>query len=1227
MRSIWFSNSIRLTVKSSITSTVCRFGLAMGVAVIAPVLVLHGTKMQAQQVTGSISGTITDSSGATVKGAQVVLTNTDLGQDVVTLTTDSAGFFTGRSLPLGNYTVKVTATGFQTDSVTNLPLHVNDTLTINRKLVIGSSDQQVSVMANQLQLNFENAMVSGLITGTQVKELVLNNRNYEQLLALQPGVSYGGISDQLYIGNSLPGGTTAVVSFSVSGGRNSSNNWTIDGTTNVDRGSNQTLLSYPSVDAIREFRTLRNTYTAEFGGGASGQINVVTRSGTNAFHGTVYDFFRNDVLNANTIASKQATLPANFTPRAPLRYNDFGGTVGGPIWKDKAFFFFSGEYRRVINYTGTTQTGVPTALERQGIFPSPVCTSVAIASSTTATCAATGQTVTQISPTAAAYLKDVFSVDGSKVPLPFATATDPTGHTLVANQRSVYNENQEIARIDYNLTPKLLLSARMIYDEIPTLEPGGAFTSTSSLPGTGTTVNESRTNSPGHNYLGRATYTATPTLVLEGGYAYSFGGINSIPTGYLSKTRSTDINPTLPYVTTLGINPILSMTGSTGLTSSGIYNVSSTDHNVFVQATKIVRQHTLIFGATYHRYAKSENATVSNAGTFGFTNVLAPAGSAAAGAQSYLQSFASFLSGYAATYTQASAALTPALHSNMLEAFFQDNWKATPRLTLNAGVRYSYFGQPTDSNGLLDNFDPSQYSDAKAVTLDTAGQICLTTASTCAGGAIPNGSADLITLGNGQRAYVNGIIINSGSAFGHTSPYGANIAKTHNLNFGPRLGFAFDTFGNQKTVLRGGFGIAFDTTLFGTYEQNSFANPPFVQTSSYTNVRFDNPAGSTVSTSNTPSPAAVRATATDFKTPYTQHWSFGFQQQMKWDTVLTVDYVGEHAVHLIGIIDINQVTPGAYTQAPLNINPITTTTTATTITRAPAFTSTASELVLNRIRPYKGYNAINTVANLFGSNYNSLQAQLQKRFKHDSLAEVNYTYSKALTDNQTDRSTAVQDRTNIRGEYGRSQLDRRHILTADFVYAIPFFYEQKGLVGRALGGWELSGVVAVNSGLPFTPSVTNQDPGGIGFLGASSAGGRPDQLSNPGVGTGLKTVAKWFNPAAFSTVPLGTVRAGNTPRGAINGPGFQRIDLGVFRNFRIAGSDDHRVTLQFRAEAFNLINHNNPASLNVAAYTGSATTTTIATGVTVGPVQNTLFGVVNAWRDPRIMQIAVKINY
>ena len=291
-------------------------------------LIVGSVLARAQEVSGSISGTVVDANGASVNGAVVTVTNTDQAHVERIVHTDKAGFYTATSLPLGNYSVTIAMKGFKTASVTGLVVNSTDALKVDQKLVVGAATETVNIVANEATLNLENSNSSGLITGTQIRELVLNNRNYEQLLTLQPGVAYGGTGDQLYIGASLPSGTSAQVAFSINGQRSTANNWTIDGADNVDRGANLTLLAYPSVDAISEVQTLRGTYEAEYGRSASGQVNVVTRSGTTAFHGGAYEFFRNNVFNANNYFNK---LSSPFTPRPVLRYNDFGFTLGGPV--------------------------------------------------------------------------------------------------------------------------------------------------------------------------------------------------------------------------------------------------------------------------------------------------------------------------------------------------------------------------------------------------------------------------------------------------------------------------------------------------------------------------------------------------------------------------------------------------------------------------------------------------------------------------------------------------------------------------------------------------------------------------------------------------------------------------------------------------------------------------------------------------------------------------------
>jgi len=342
------------------------------------VLLMTGSVLaRAQEVSGNISGTVVDPAGAAVSGATVTLTNTDRTYVERTVTTNRAGYYAAPALPLGTYSVTVAMKGFKTTTETGLVLHASDELKVDKKLVVGAPTETVTIVADQAQLNLENGQSEGLINGTQIKELVLNNRNYEQLLGLQPGVSYGSaVNDQLYIGASLPSGTSAAVNFSVNGDRPTANNWTIDGADNVDRGANLTLLAYPSVDAIAEVQTLKGSYEAEYGRSASALINVVTASGTNDFHGGAYEFFRNNIFNANNYFNK---LTTPHTPVPILRYNDFGFKVGGPVviphlynGKDKTFFYYSQEFRRVINTLAARRPMCRPRRNAMATLPTPI---------------------------------------------------------------------------------------------------------------------------------------------------------------------------------------------------------------------------------------------------------------------------------------------------------------------------------------------------------------------------------------------------------------------------------------------------------------------------------------------------------------------------------------------------------------------------------------------------------------------------------------------------------------------------------------------------------------------------------------------------------------------------------------------------------------------------------------------------------------------------------------
>ncbi len=1123
---------------------------------------LSGTAA-AQDITGSIRGLLTDQSGATVSGATVTVRNIDQGVNIRTIQSTGQGEYVAPLLPVGRYSVNVEANGFKKYSQTGIVVNANDRLTVDVTLQPGAVTETVTVEATPLQVELESPALEGLISGTQVRELPLNNRNYEQLVTLQPGVT-SNASDQIYVGTTNPTGSVNIVSFSVNGNRQSQNNWTIDGADNVDHGSNITLLVYPSVDAIAEFKVERSNYSPEFGRSASGQINVITRSGTNAFHGGLYEFFRNDVLNANSALNNR-----NGIPRPVLRYNDFGGTIGGPFFipgvynenREKTFFFFSEEVRRVT--TPVTQTAfVPTAQQRQGIFQSPVCTAVDAGGH----CTATGTQVTNIDPVAAAYLKDVFN----KMPLPAL----PDGK-IISVFPGVFNYREELARVDHVVNKKVALMGRLVYDHIPTAEPFGLFGPQSSIPGVANTA----TDSPGHQWMGRATYQITPSIYNEAGYAYSYGAIVSDTTGTLSSKVSTDVAAAvkLPHPVTLGRIPnILFDDGLDSLVGFGSYRDYNRNHEIFDNLSWIRGKHSMRFGFSFNHYQKKENAAGDNAGNFEFDATNVPASG-----EPLEQDFANFLIGFISSdFSQASDDLTADTRQNLFEFYGQDAWRIRPNLTITYGARYSLLRTPYAGNGNLTTFDPSVYDPAKAPTITASGRL---------------------VLGTGDP--LNGIIVG-----GKNSPYGGHITRQDNKNIGPRLGIAWDPFSKGKTSVRAGYGIFYDSVAAGLIEDNVFNNPPFLSSADFGGGFFFSNTGSAASSPST-IPPALWTTDPRWSTPYSQQWNLDVQHSAWRNWLFDIGYVGNKGTHLVGVVDINQVGQGAALAAGI-VAPGQILGCNATNSNLGACSSSAAPRRLNRIRPFVGYGTIGQISPRFYSNYNSLQMSATKQFSGNGAFNASYTWSHGLTNNQTDRSTGNMLTYCPRCDYGRSQLDRRHVFTANYVYDLPWYRNQEGFAGHLLGGYEVSGILTVNSGLPFTVFALRGfgDPAAVGINSSGApnngrvASPRPNQIGDPN-SQAPKTWGQFFNTATFVNVTTGGA-PGNERRGAVNGPGLWRYDMSVMKNTRLAES----VNLQFRAEAFNLFNHVNFRTI----------------GTTLGL---STFGTVTAVRDPRILQLGLKLNF
>lgn len=1108
------------------------------------VFCLATTFSLAQEITGDIRGIVRDPSGAVVNGASVEVVNTDRNSVLRSLKTGADGAYVAPLLTPGHYKLVVTAPGFQQFNATDIMLNVNDRRVIDISLSVGGNAQTVNVIEAAEPINLETATAAGLMSGTEIRELGNVTRNYEQLVSLQPGVASSLASDQLFIGVSNPVGTSNQINFAINGNRPTQNNWTIDGADNVDRGANLTLLAYPSIDSIAEFNVLRSSYLPEHGRSSAGEITVITRSGTSQFHGSVYDFFRNDVVNANNFFNNRAGIK-----RPELRWNDFGFTLGGPVYipglynkdKNKTFFFYSQEWRRIITYNTFSSGQLPTTGMLQGTMPVAVCT----AFDSTGNCTNQTTQITNIDPTAQAYITDIYS----KIP----PLTNTANSTLTWVGRNVFNYREENVRIDHNFGSRFSVFGRFLDDSIPTQEPGGLFTGLG-IPG----VANTSTDSPGRNVAVHGTVTFTPTLLLDTGYAYSYGAVLSTPSGRTLTAQSPDIRPTLPFGLAPRI-PDLAFNDGQALSGFGPYRDYNRNHNAFGNLTKTLGRHALKMGASFNYYTKDENVNgyrVSN-GTYTFSDSGGGNVSKAPSDGTFYQEWANFLRGFA-NFGQTNIDFRALVHQKQFEVYGQDEWRLRSNFTLSYGLRYSLFLAPTYGNGLLTTFDPTHFNAAATPAIDSKG-LYVTAPTT---------------------PYVNGILVG-----GKNSPYGDAVQKTAKTAFAPRIGIAWDPRGDGKTSIRSGFGIFYDSPAVNSMEQFQPGNPPFVNSTFITNTSVNDPASGIASVNL--SPPDIGGVLPNWKQPYSMMWSLDLQHQLTPSMTFDVGYYGSAGRHLVGVLDVNQPSPGAFQSIGLT---------------SPVGAGLPTQK-LNQVRPYRGYASIDLFSPVFTSTYNGLQAQMRKQFSSSSTVTVNYTWSHALG-TATNDFRAPQASYNIAAEYGSLDYDRRHVFSASYVYTLPLLRNQEGFVGHVLGGWEVAGILYAYTGSHLTASLS-RDPAGLGLRNPNTfEGGRPDIIGDPNLGA-PHTLTRWFNPSAFAAVPAGQIRPGDEPRGTIVGPGYFRWDASLYKNTRIS----ERFSLQFRAEAFNVLNHtnwNNPAS------------TSLTSGV---------YNKITTARDPRQMQLALKLIF
>ena len=1116
-----------------------------------------------QELEGTLTGTVTDPSGAVIPHAVVTLTLFGEGMGTRVVVTNADGNYTATNLPAGTYTLTITAKGFATVTQKNVILNVAQQREVNARLSPGSETQTVVVQENPVAIDTATPAEAGTIDGTQVRELELINRNFEQLVTLQPGV-VNNLGDE-------PGfGLNSGSAISVNGARETANNWSVDGADINDSGSNATLLNIPSIDAIQEFTLERSSYDASFGRSGGAQIVVATRSGTRDFHGSAYEFVRTEDTNANLYFNGVAGLP-----RSPDHYNDFGFTVGGPVIiphvynsnRKKTFFFWSEVWRKTSE---PTSNDVPAATpsELAGTFattPTNYAATVAAVGSQcvsayTALTATTGSATANpacYSSNAKIYVAQIVS----KNPANFTSVSNgfTYGYAL-AGYSTLNNFRQDLVRVDHYFNDKLRFFARGMQDDVPESLPTGLWGG-SNYPN----VVNVAINAPGKNVVANLTWTISPKMVNEVEFAYSQGTIKGALSGQAnSPSLLSSLSNNYAYTDPYGRIPSVSvLDGSVTVVSQGSapYFERNLDRNIFDNFTYTMGQHTLRAGFTTQQMLKTEDASEGNP-AFNFNT------------------WGDFLLGDSVQYSQASRDIVPDLNFWNTEAYVEDNWRASHNLNINLGVRWSRFPSPGDSKNTLTNFDPLVFKASEVPALDASGDFVGGQAFTPA-------------------TYANGLIFPQGGACAAAqaissqvtcSPYGALVNPNSNMNFGPRVGFAYTAFGG-KSVLRGGFGVFYDRVLDGIWEQNAFGDPPLVQTTTIDNTKFDNAVGAGSAAPPNLAPNALTTTGNPtFKVPSYTDFNLSAEQQLNNKTTLEVAYVGTASRHLLGELDLNMPTLSTRTANP--------------------------SAQLNNIRNYLGYSDFHTRLPIFTANYNSLQISLNHRSR-DLQAGIAYTWSKNMTDQYNDRGVANTYTWDPRLDYGPSGLNEPQIFVANFVYKEPFFSEQHGLPGHALGGWELSGITTFESGSSFNVfqypdpygCVTDAStangcesgtyPGGLGIDGPNyDILARPDQVAPVHL---VKNGLNWFDTSAF-TPAVG--HFGSERAGSILGPGLEKIDLGLMKNFHFG----ERTSLQMRAEAFNVLNH------------------TSFSGVDNGLGDGT-YGQATSAHEPRIMQFSGKLYF
>ena len=968
---------------------------------------------------------------------------------------------------------------------------------IDVTLQVGGVNEQITVTSVAPLLQSEDAQIGTLIENKRVEDLPLNGRNFTQLTLLVPGTTEGTAGS--YTSTFGLGTRGSGVAFSVNGQQSAYNQFLVDGVPAKENQHESNSIS-PSVDAIQEFRVQTSNYSAEFGTEAGGQINLVTKSGTNSLHGSAYEFLRNDAFDGRNFFSG-STKPE-------LRRNQYGGTLGGPIRKDKTFFFGSYEGTRIRK--GFTQTAfVPTPAERAGDF-SDLLPGIIIVDPVTHVPFPQNQIpADRVSPIAADILQNF-------VPLPNAALAD--GANFISNDTNKINVYQIIGRVDHRFSSNDNIFSRYILEDVdnisPKLFPTDSF----------------RQKSRGQNIALSYDHIFSPTKLNEFKLAYNRFRQNEVVGNAFHRDVVSElgiiglcedpacwgvpqINAGLFGFGEHGLGQVVS--GPRGWRSE-VFHISDT-------YSYIRGAHAMKFGMTVERHRDTFPETIFPRGIFSFDGRFTNSD----GTPNISTALPDFLVGLPQNSLASINEFNPYFSNSDLYPWFQDDWRVTPNLTVNLGLRYEWSGRPVSKNNTISNID------------------------------ISASGAQLVT------------------AQDHTSfGYPRSLVNNDNNNFAPRLGFAWTPGGQKRYVVRAGYGVFYQRETSNSWIDLSI-NPPFIDQTSFNLTPAEAPSFDLHDPfALAPSiPLLLFAIQKNWRDGYVHEWNLDQQFSVTPNLVVDVAYVGNKAAKLPDVIPINEAVPGADPDPQAR-------------------------------RPFQNFGSITFRTSEGSASYHALQARVERRFTNGLSFLASYTFSKTINDQSLYESDtgAPQDIRNLKAEKGLAAQDVRHRFVVSYVYELPFGNGKRfsgsstGVRELLIGGWQLNGITTFQDGQPFTVVM--------GFDNANVGDGtaRPNQVANPVLSRGKRSVSHWFNTDAFVAAPFGTF--GNAGRNNVIGPGLNDFDFSVLKNFKLS----ERKRIEFRAEIFNLFNHTNFTSVGTVIDTPS-------------------FGQLTASRDPRDIQFGLKFLF